>query len=871
MTEAQQTERMAGPPRYVVPPRAGAQVGSRTAMSEQDVEILRSLAGRIDPRDAGAHNNLGVVFFQKGLIDDAIATFTRALDLDPQLAVARRNVELALVGTGRHRRRVQELEAQLVDGADTGAVRDALARTHLLAGDAAAAATEWRRLLADDPESASLHGKLAEAEAERGRPERALALLARAAELSPTEPAVHLQTAELLIREGQYEEAEVAVRRALALNVDLARGHALHGRILEALDRPEEAGRAFDRVAALDPAVLRSDGCLSLDRYRSATYARAMRTPTTEPPGDVLGRFARGLELRREGDLEGAARELERASDQGVDEYEVRLALAEIRLLQGAFEDAIELYDRLIEHRDDSPKTWNERGVAFHRLGHLESAINSYRQAVALDHAYHLAWNNLGVARAQRGDGAAAARALRQAAGPTAPAEVLHNLALYLVRSGSALEAVEVSRGAVALDDSVPRSWSRLGSALFQAQLLPEARDALVHALDLDPDCAEARYQLGFVLSALGDFRGALRETKQALELDPVFPAPRFQLLIDVEYENGLVAAPDRDVGERVLPGTPITHFRFEGASLDGAFGQLGLFQEAPEPAALDPLDQARAALRQGQIRRAAQLAASAVAEAPSDPDCLALHGEIFLHQGLAGEALERFESAVAVDADHPEAVLGRARTLQELGRASEAVSAAQEAVRVRAPGAEVLLGRALLDEGRVGRAVAVLQGAATADEGDLTACTTYGEALLAHGRPADAETAFRRVLDQSAGAVAARVGLAAALTALGRTEMAEAEYREAVVTLPSYAPAALGLAELFSRTGRPADALRALVEFLALDPTHVEGLVGLGRALADLGRREKAATAFRRALRLDPGHDDARGALLRLDAAGDD
>jgi cellulose synthase operon protein C len=869
MTEAQQTERMAGPPRYVVPPRAGGQAGSRTAMSEHDVEILRSLTERIDPRDAGAHNNLGVLFFQKGLIDDAIEAFTRALDLDPQLAVARRNVELALVGTGRHRRRVQELEAQLIDGADVGAVRDALARTHLLAGDAAAAATEWRRLLADNAESVSLHGKLAQAEAERGRPERALALLARAAELSPTEPAVHLQAAELLVREGQYEEAEVAVRRALALDVDLARGHALHGRILEALDRQEEAGRAFDRVVALDPAVLRSEGYLSLERYRSATHARSMRTPTTEPVGDVLGRFARGLELRQEGDLEGAARELERASDQGVDEYEVRLALAETRLLQGAFEDAIELYNRLIEHRDDSPKTWNERGVAFHRLGHLESAINSYRQAVALDHAYHLAWNNLGVARAQRGDGAAAARALRQAAEPTAPAEVLHNLALYLVRSGSALEAVEVSRGAVALDDSVPRSWSRLGSALFQAQLLPEARDALVHALELDPDCAEARYQLGFVLSALGDFRGALRETKQALELDPVFPAPRFQLLIDVEYEDGLVAAPDRDVGERVLQGTPITHFRF-GASLDGPFGQLGLFQEAPQPAALDPLDQARAALRQGQIRRAAQLAASAVAEAPSDPDCLALHGEIFLYQGLAGEALERFESAVAADADHPEAVLGRARALHELGRASEAVSAAQEAVRVRAPGAEVLLGRALLDEGRVGRAVAVLQAAATADEEDLAAWTSYGEALLAHGRPADAEAAFRRVLDQSAGAVAARVGLAAALTALGRTEMAEAEYREAVVTLPSYAPAALGLAELFSRTGRPAEALRALAELLALDPANVEGLVGLGRALADLGRPEKAAAAFRRALSMDAGHEDARAALLRLDAAGD-
>ena len=38
------------------------------AISERDLAVLRSFAERIDTSDAGAHNNLGVLYHQKGLI-----------------------------------------------------------------------------------------------------------------------------------------------------------------------------------------------------------------------------------------------------------------------------------------------------------------------------------------------------------------------------------------------------------------------------------------------------------------------------------------------------------------------------------------------------------------------------------------------------------------------------------------------------------------------------------------------------------------------------------------------------------------------------------------------------------------------------------
>ena len=51
---------------------------SGAVLAEREREVLRSFAGRIDPADAGAHNNLGVLYWQKGLAAEAIEQFTQA-------------------------------------------------------------------------------------------------------------------------------------------------------------------------------------------------------------------------------------------------------------------------------------------------------------------------------------------------------------------------------------------------------------------------------------------------------------------------------------------------------------------------------------------------------------------------------------------------------------------------------------------------------------------------------------------------------------------------------------------------------------------------------------------------------------------------
>ena len=87
-------------------------------VDQNEIEILRSFARRIDVADPGAQNNLGVFYFRRGLVDEAIAAFSRALALDERMRVARRNLEIAYGKAGSIKSRATELDQRLAAAPD---------------------------------------------------------------------------------------------------------------------------------------------------------------------------------------------------------------------------------------------------------------------------------------------------------------------------------------------------------------------------------------------------------------------------------------------------------------------------------------------------------------------------------------------------------------------------------------------------------------------------------------------------------------------------------------------------------------------------------------------------------------------------------
>src|SRR5215207_2326560 len=107
---------------------------SPSLTSERDREVLRSFARRIDATDPGAHNNLGVLYYNKGLYEEAVAAFMRALELDPRMHVAQRNLEIAYLHSGHAHQRIAELREHLRLNPSARAERWELGRSYALLG-----------------------------------------------------------------------------------------------------------------------------------------------------------------------------------------------------------------------------------------------------------------------------------------------------------------------------------------------------------------------------------------------------------------------------------------------------------------------------------------------------------------------------------------------------------------------------------------------------------------------------------------------------------------------------------------------------------------------------------------------------------------
>jgi len=844
-------------------------------VSERDVAVLRSFARRIDPSDAGAHNNLGVLYYQKGLVPEAIEQFTRALELDPRMQVAQRNLEISYHNTGYYDRRVAELQEKLRQAPDERDARWELGRTYAILGAFEDAVAEFEELLAHKPNDVGAIIQLGLAEKARGRLEVATEWFMRAAEAEPDSSVVHFYLGEVYYNRGLNEPALAALERSVTLNPDNANAHYLMAFVLGDMGRHQDARAASKRAIQLNPPLARAQTNLSLERYRAERKSAEQRLREQPAPevaeGSELAHYNLGLAFRQKGYYTEALREYRMAIERGEDRRLVRQAMAEVYLLKRDFPAALELYESLIHNVPDSPKLWNERGVVLHQAGRTADAVASYRQATEVDPRYALAWNNVGVVLAHQGDTEGAIEALRKALqlAPQFTGARL-NLALLLTHLRRFQLSLEAYRQVLADHPASAAAWNGVGLVLVELKRFPDARNAFVRAVEADPQNAGAHYNLSFTLSNLGDYDGALRATKRALELDPYYVSQKFALAIDLQYETvaiGIVPEISADVAAENLGG----EFAFDQRLLDNIFQELEPAQAAPQAPAPgiakkpeDPLALARDYVSKGMMDLAVAEAMRAVQRGADRGQAATLIGDTYGRRGLYGEALERYREARTLDATNAAAALGEVKTLLALHRAAEALPLAEQLAATASEDVEVLVAtaKARAATGDAAGALTALRQAQTRAPARADLHKLQGDIALKVGDRQGARAAYRASLDLDEGFVQVWLDLGRLHEQDEEWPDAQRAYEAALEALPTFHEAALALADLLRRSGKIQSAIVRLADMLEQDLYDMDALLLLGRALIDDKRNEEALEAFRRALKFDPEHT---GALFYL------
>jgi tetratricopeptide (TPR) repeat protein len=213
-------------------------------------EAVRELeeAVALAPDFADLHHLLGLALGMTGARERAVASFQRALQLNPHYVEARMNLAIVYNDLGRYDEALHEFRAEQPRDPDHGNlspdVRAYLAESHVLLGDAyrnlglhVDAAQEYRKALKVAPQFLDIKNRLGAVYVEMGLADDAEAELAAALAQNPRYVDARVTLGVVYYRSGRKHRAREEWERCLREQPDHVRARAY----VELLDREEHA------------------------------------------------------------------------------------------------------------------------------------------------------------------------------------------------------------------------------------------------------------------------------------------------------------------------------------------------------------------------------------------------------------------------------------------------------------------------------------------------------------------------------------------------------------------------------------------------------------------------------------------------------
>jgi tetratricopeptide (TPR) repeat protein len=262
------------------------------------VELI-SRAVALDPEVALYHANLGEAYRMLGHYEKAADSFRRALALDPHLAPVANNLGLCLETLGETEGAAAAFRTALRLQPDLALGHNNLAMALYRLGDKAGAMEHFRRAVAAAPAMAEAQSNLGQLLLEIGRPEEALVHCREAVRLGPEMAEARLNLGRVLRELEHPAEAEALYVDALRLRPGMAIAW-------------NDLGLLAHEQAKLPESLQRYDKCLSLD------------------PSFAPAHCNRGVVLAEQGDLVAAERAFRAALGHGSSQAEAYFQLATV-------------------------------------------------------------------------------------------------------------------------------------------------------------------------------------------------------------------------------------------------------------------------------------------------------------------------------------------------------------------------------------------------------------------------------------------------------------------------------------------------------------------------------------------------------------
>ncbi len=569
-------------------------------------------------------------------------------------------------------------------------------------------------------------------------------------------------------------------------------------------------------------------GVAYMQKNQLAAAAAEFRAAIKLKPDLVRAYNNLGSTLAQAGDLEDGIAAFEAGLKQAPNDLPLHLNLGTALRTKGDADGAIHHFELVLKRDPDNPELHHQIGQALRQKGDLDGAVREFELALRLNPEFREGYYILGQTLRQL---AAARRPKNPARDPNA--EALMARGLELGRARNLRGAIDSLAKAVSLQPEFAEARFNLGAALWYGGEKTKAAAELDQALRLDPAHAQAYNLRGIAYRDSGDLANAQRMVQRAMALNPQLPMGYFDLGLLLLRGRQLSAALGQFEAGLNLPGSP-----------------------GPPP----DLDVAIRELR----------AAMAGSE---DADAHIVLGRLL---GLAGadakQVIAEFDAAIRLKPDHPEARNALGLVYTQINEDEKAVAAFREAIRLRPDYADAHanLGAILTATDAAG-SVRELEKAVELRPGFLKA--RYNLALAYGSSPkhgSDREIAeLRKIVAIEADYPRADFSLGKALLRKGNVTEAVVHLERAAKREPEFGEAQYQLGLALSRSGRAGEAATRLKqgrEMIAASQRDQTILLDMseGKAALEKGELDQAVVKFRQVLKERPDLAEAQQQLVR-------
>ena len=272
---------------------------------------------------------------EEGNLEEAIAAYRNAIELDPKSYLSQHKLGEALVQQGKL--------------------------------DAAAAG--YRKAIELNPDFCWSYHYLGEVLTKQGKLEEAIISYRRATELNPEFSWSYHHLGDVLVRQQQWSEAAAVFGKAIELDPQHFGSYCGLGQSLIELGQLDEAIAAYRQACGLNPDV----------DWIHHSLGNALRLRTKFDLRDAIASYRRSIDLNPD-DVQAYRKLLKLQPDN----FQVYLDLGNALAKQGEFDGAIATYQKAIKLNSQEALVHEYLGEVLEQVGNLEAAVVSYRKAIEL-------------------------------------------------------------------------------------------------------------------------------------------------------------------------------------------------------------------------------------------------------------------------------------------------------------------------------------------------------------------------------------------------------------------------------------------------------------------------------------------------------